>query len=126
MPSAPQKRLWAKGRSFETPTMTVLGRLATSVLNLRTDVAQTPVSIDGKMFRMTFLPAKSLSDTSDRSVFVSLKSGALLPTAGSVPIVLMGLFLKVIFAMSISSQFGVRHRRVLEDARRYWNNYLPT
>jgi hypothetical protein len=53
-------------------------------VKLRTDVAQTPVSIDGKMLRMTFFPAKSLEGHIVRSVLVSLKSGALLPTAGSV------------------------------------------
>ncbi|MNL72417.1 hypothetical protein D3C87_1977260 [compost metagenome] len=54
-------------------------------MKLRTDAWQTPVSMLGKMLRMTRLPAKSFSEASLRSVLVRVKSGAAAPTGGSWP-----------------------------------------
>src|SRR5690349_13281328 len=54
------------------------------------------------MFRIFFLPAKSASEMSFRSMFASLKSGALLPGFGSSPLVLTGLPLSVTVAMDLS------------------------
>ena len=68
-------------------------------MNFWADVAQTPVSRLGTMLRIFFLPAKSFSETSDRSVLVSLKSGAVAPSSGSSPDVWIGLPLNVISAM---------------------------
>src|SRR5512147_2438127 len=59
------------------------------------------------MLRSFLLPAKSASETSDRSPFVSLKSGALAPTAGRFPTVSIGLPLSVILAMFLLSPFRV-------------------
>ncbi len=56
-PSAPQKRDWANGRSAEMHSTTVLSISVASWLNLRTDAAQTPVSMLGKMFSTLRLPA---------------------------------------------------------------------
>src|SRR5690625_7694722 len=67
MPSAPQKRAWVKGRSLETHTTTVFSKSAASSLNLRTLIAQVPVSSDGKMFSTTRLPARSALVTELRS-----------------------------------------------------------
>ena len=69
IPSAPQKRPWAKGRSREMQSTTVLGSEAASSLNLRTEVAHTPVSMLGKMFITTYLPLHSLRVKVLRSPF---------------------------------------------------------
>src|SRR5690625_6144806 len=73
MPSAPQKRAWVKGRSLETHTTTVFSKSAASSLNLRTLIAQVPVSSDGKMFSTTRLPARSALVTELRSCPTSSK-----------------------------------------------------
>ena len=44
---------------------------AASLLNLRTEVAQTAVSKLGKMFKITFLPSKDFKDKFDKSPFTS-------------------------------------------------------
>src|SRR5687768_12060437 len=98
MPSAPQNRFIANGRSFDTQTTTVFGSAAAFWLNVRTDVAQTPVSMLGKMLSTTFLPARSCLRSGERSVLVSVKSGAWLPTFGRSPDVATGLPLNVILA----------------------------
>ena len=61
MPSVVQKRPWANGRALEIANTTVLGWFAASWLNLRTEVAHTPVSILGKMFRIRYLPFPSFN-----------------------------------------------------------------
>src|SRR5699024_2939188 len=91
MPSAPQKRACAKGRSFETHTTTVFSRPAASSLNLRTLIAQVPVSSEGKMFSTTRLPARSALLTGARSWPTSSKAGSAEPFAGSSPTVVTGL-----------------------------------
>jgi len=53
--SAPQKRL-CEGQVLGDADDGRCWQPAASVLNLRTDVAQTPVSIDGKILRMIFFP----------------------------------------------------------------------
>ena len=53
MPSAPQKRAAAKGRSAETHTTVVSSRPAARSLKVRTEVAQTAVSTLGKMLSTT-------------------------------------------------------------------------
>ena len=55
---------------------TVSGSDAASWLNLRTDMAQTPVSRLGKMFRMTRLPFKLLRESVPRSVLTSRNRAA--------------------------------------------------
>jgi hypothetical protein len=53
----------------------------------------------GKILRTTFFPEKSFNETSLKSDFVSLKSGAAAPTLGKLPTVLTGFPLNVTFAM---------------------------
>jgi hypothetical protein len=72
---------------------------AASSLNLRTEAAQTPVSSEGKTFRMTVRPASDSRETGDRSEPVSSKAGAEDPTAGSSPTVLTGVDLNAVVAM---------------------------
>ena len=60
IPSVVQKRACAKGKSLEIANTTVSGRPAASLLNLRTEVAHTPVSRLGKIFKITFLPVQFL------------------------------------------------------------------
>ena len=90
MPSAAQKRPKAKGRSFDTHTIATLGTLAASVWNLRTEVAHTPVSTLGKIFRSTFLPLKSAKATSFNSLVTQVKLAAVEPTSGRLPAVCAG------------------------------------
>ena len=52
---------------MEIAKTTVSGRLAASLLNLRTDVAQTLVSKLGKIFNITFFPFKSFKKKEERS-----------------------------------------------------------
>ena len=85
MPSAPQKLATAKGRSWETAMTSVLSRPAASSLNLRTPAWQTPVPMLGKMSRTVRLPGVLV--TSAKSPPVRVKSGAVLPVAGSSPTV---------------------------------------
>ena len=87
MPSAPQKRPAANGKSADTQITCVLSRPAACSLNLRTDVAHVPVSIEGKMLRITRLPLRSARVTSPKSAFTNVKSGACCPTSGSEPTV---------------------------------------
>src|SRR5512139_2547786 len=87
--SAPQKRLIANGRSAEMISTAVLPTAAS--LKILVDFAHTGVSRLGTMLRIFFLPAKSASETSARSLLTSLKSGAVSPTLGKVPATSMGL-----------------------------------
>src|SRR3979490_1572776 len=103
MPSAPQNRCCANGRSFDTHT-TERPPPAARSLKVRMLVAQTGVSTDGKMFSNTGLPRNCSLLTAPRSVPVSVKPGAGDPTAGSSPTVLIGLPRKVICAMRIVCQ----------------------
>jgi hypothetical protein len=73
-------------------------------LNFRTLVAQTGVSTDGKMFSNTDLPLNPSLLTALKSEPVKLKAGALDPTAGSSPTVLIGFPRKVICAMGTVCQ----------------------
>src|SRR5579885_1928872 len=100
-PSVSQKRFWAKGRSAEMTSTTVLGSLAADSLNLRVEVWQVGVSRLGTMFRILLLPAKFLSETLLRSPSTSVKSGAVLPTLGRLPLVLTGLPFNVTVAMCV-------------------------
>src|SRR6185369_13985560 len=90
-PSAPQKRLWAKGRSAEMQSTTVFFSSLADWLNLRTEVAQVGVSMLGKIFRTLRLPARLASVTSARSLPTSENAGALAPLAGRLPATSMGL-----------------------------------
>ena len=58
MPSAPQKRPWANGRSAETHSTTVSSRSAARWLNVRTLVAHVGVSMLGKMLSTIVLPVE--------------------------------------------------------------------
>jgi hypothetical protein len=98
MPSAPQKRLSANGRSIETLSTVTPGFSVARLLNVRTDVAHTPVSMLGKMLS-TRLPGMEDSFLSDKSILVSVASGACAPTAGRAPFVSTGLPFRVILAM---------------------------
>ena len=98
MPSAPQNRACANGRSLDTHTTETPPAAARS-LNVRTLVAHTGVSTDGKMFSNTGLPLNCSLLTGARSEPVSVKAGAGDPTAGSSPTVLIGFPRIVICAM---------------------------
>ena len=89
MPSAPQKRAWAIGRSLLTQTTLVLSRPAASSLNFRTLAAHTPVSTLGKMLSTVRVPSSRL--TSEKSGASRENAGAGEPTAGSSPAVVTGL-----------------------------------
>ena len=91
MPSAPQKRLNANGRSRETNSSATSSLPAIFWLNAFSWRAQTPVSTLGKTLIINFLPVKSARLIVLRSVFTSAKSGAKLPTAGSEPLVFTGV-----------------------------------
>src|SRR5271169_5386228 len=103
MPSAPQNRFWANGRSFDTFTTDIPLPAARS-LNFRTLVAHTGVSTEGKMFSNTGLPLNCSLVTVPRSAPVKLKAGALDPTAGSSPTVLIAFPRKVMCAMGTVCQ----------------------
>ena len=99
MPSTEQKRAAANGRSADTATTVVSSRSATRELNSRTEAAHTPVSRDGKMFRITRRPRSSRRVTGDRSAPVRVKSGAGEPTGGSSPTVWTGVLFMWVVAM---------------------------
>src|SRR3984893_4179916 len=103
MPSAPQNRACANGRSFDTHN-TDAPLPAARWLKVRTLVAHTGVSTDGKMFSTTGLPLYWSALTAPKSVPVKLKAGAGDPTAGSSPTVLIGFPRKVICAMATVCQ----------------------
>src|SRR6056297_675752 len=88
MPSAPQKRACANGRSREMHNTSVSSSPAAASLNLRTEAAHVPVSRLGKIFSTSFLALKSAKLTLDKSVFTSVKSLAFSPFSGSSPTVL--------------------------------------
>jgi hypothetical protein len=90
IPSAPQKRFCAKGKSRETHTTFVLSIAAARWLNVRTDAAHVGVSILGKIFKITLLPAKFAKLAIDKSFCTNLKSIALEPTFGNSPLVFIG------------------------------------
>src|ERR1700684_3616421 len=98
MPSAPQKRACANGRSLETCTTETPPAAARS-LKVRTLVAHTGVSTDGKMFSNTGLPRNCSLVTGARSDPTSVKAGAEAPIAGKSPTVLIGFPRIVICAM---------------------------
>src|SRR5271163_1882621 len=101
MPSAPQNRFCANGRSLDTFT-TVAPLPAARSLNFRTLIAHTGVSTEGKMFSNTGLPLNCSLVTAPKSAPVRLKAGALDPTTGSSPTVLIAFPRKVICAMGHS------------------------
>jgi hypothetical protein len=70
-----------------------------SLLNLLTDNAHIPVSMDGNMLKTMRFPTKDSIVTSLRSDFVSRNDGTFDPTAGSVPAVVVFVPLNVIVAM---------------------------
>lgn len=99
MPSAPQKRFRAKGRSMEMARTVVLSSEAAFSLNWRTDAAQTSVSMLGKMFRTMRRPLNVSRLMSDRSAAVRVNAGAWVPLVGREPMELMGLPPRVICAI---------------------------
>src|ERR1700677_2622149 len=103
MPSAPQNRACANGRSLDT-LITERPPAAARPLKVRTLVAHTGVSTDGKMFSSTGLPPNWSLLTGARSDPVSVKAGAGDPTAGSSPTVLIGFPRIVICAMATVCQ----------------------
>src|ERR1700739_3601705 len=103
MPSAPQNRACANGRSFDTPN-TGAPLAAARSLKVLTLVAHTGVSMDGKMFSTKALPLNSSLLTAPKSVPVRLNAGAGDPTSGSSPTVLIGFPRKVICAMGTVCQ----------------------
>jgi thiol peroxidase len=100
-----QKRPWANGKSFEMANTTVSFIPAAILLNLRTEVAHTPVSRLGKIFRTIFLPFRSFSAKEDKSLFTSSKSGATFPTCINSPISFTGCPLKFVVAIIDNSKF---------------------
>jgi len=99
MPSAPQKRACANGKSLKIQATTVVSKLAAFLLNSLTDAAQVPVSILGKIFKITFLPEKSDKFLVAKSTVVKLKFGALVPAFGKSPMVFILFPFKVIKAI---------------------------
>ena len=95
-----QKRPAANGRSPEITSTTVFGSAPAVSLNLRADVAQMPVSRLATMSSTLRLPAKSLSETSPRSLPTSVNAGAVWPTVGNVPAMSIGLPLCVTLAIA--------------------------
>ncbi|CEN36796.1 hypothetical protein CCYN74_200016 [Capnocytophaga cynodegmi] len=67
--------------------------------NLRTEAAQTPVSMLGKIFKTTLSPLKLLKETSANSVETAVKLGDTLPTFGNSPSVWIVLPFSVIVAI---------------------------
>ncbi|MNF90996.1 hypothetical protein D3C84_735830 [compost metagenome] len=63
----------------------MFSKLLALSLNFLTEVAQVPVSILGKMFKTNFLPAKLLSEATDKSFCTNLKSASCDPTVGNSP-----------------------------------------
>ena len=100
MPSAPQKRACASGRSTDTLTTAVLSRPAASSLNFRTLAWHTPVSMLGKMLSTTRLPETSASVSASNFESTRSKPGACEPTAGSSPTVLTVLGPSCVVAMA--------------------------
>src|SRR6202021_1424018 len=98
IPSAPQKRACANGKSLDTHSTDTPPAAARS-LKVRTLVAHTGVSTDGKMFSNTGLPSNWSLLTGARSDPVSVKAGAGDPTGGRSPTVLIGFPRIVICAM---------------------------
>ncbi|MNE95628.1 hypothetical protein D3C80_1937390 [compost metagenome] len=68
-------------------------------LKLRTEAAQVGVSTLGKIFKTTFFPAKSERETTPKSLFTNLNSGAFEPTFGNSPLVFTGFPPNVIDAI---------------------------
>jgi hypothetical protein len=95
MPSAPQNRFCANGRSLDTQT-TVSPLVAARSLKVRTLVAHTGVSMDGKMLSRSGFPRNCSLLTEPRSVPINEKPGAGEPTGGNSPTVLMGFPRRVI------------------------------
>src|SRR5689334_17622765 len=87
IPSAPQKRFMAKGKSLAMHSTTALSKDAILLLNSLTDIGQTRVSILGKIFKTTFLPLNDSDFTSVISLPVRTKAGAVEPTVGKLPLV---------------------------------------
>jgi hypothetical protein len=71
IPSAPQNLAAAGGRSIDTQRIAA-SRSAARSLKVRTDVAQIPVSSEGKMFNTTARPARSADETALKSDLVSV------------------------------------------------------
>src|ERR1700739_4704129 len=103
MPSAPQNRAWANGRSLDTHNTDAPLAAARSLKVLKL-VAHTGVSTDGKMFSTKGLPLYWSLLTAPKAVPVKLNAGAGDPTAGSSPTVLIGFPRKVICAMGTVCQ----------------------
>lgn len=87
IPSAPQNRAWAKGRSSEMHSTVASGTSAAFLLKTRTLVAQVPVSRLGKMLRMSLVPFSESLVTSLRSDPTRVNAGITDPTSGSCPMV---------------------------------------
>src|SRR5215213_10972221 len=106
MPSAPQKRDWANGRSADTLSTVTSSREPALSLKWRTLAWHTPVSMLGKMLMTSALPAKSPSVTSSSFPPARVKAGAGEPTAGRSPTVWIALPRSVISAMGGSLHGG--------------------
>ena len=85
MPSAPQKRLSAKGRSAEMVRICTFGISEAFLLNVRVCVAHTEMSTEGNEVRITTLPAYSASETGLLCASGSVKGGAFSPTSSGCP-----------------------------------------
>ena len=72
------------------------------LLKSRTLWAQVAVSMLGKIFNTTRLPLSPERLSPERSILVSVKSGAAAPTAGSSPEVFTGVPLSVTWAIGVS------------------------
>ena len=69
------------------------------MLNSLTEVAQVPVSILGKIFKINFFPKKSDKTFCSNSKVVNMKFGAFVSFFGKLPIVSIGFPPNVIFAI---------------------------
>ena len=99
IPSAPQKRFIAKGRSRLTVTALIESPMpSSSWLNFLVWIAHTPVSSDGTTLSRLGLPFRSASESDCMPSWKkwSVKSGASAPAAIASPARVIGLPLNVI------------------------------
>ena len=90
-------------------------KLLASLLNCLTDWAQVPVSTLGNIFKTKFWPLKSANVLVDKSVAVSLKSGAFVPTLGKLPEVCIEFPFKVNVAIILYLFWNVKITNYLKS-----------
>src|SRR3546814_968389 len=105
---------------------TVLSSLPANSLNRRTEVAHTLVSTLGKMFSTLRLPAWVDSVTSDKSPPTRLKAGAVAPTAGNWPSMLIGWPLNVTLDIAHLMRGRIDRKSTRLKSSHYCASRLPS